>query len=258
MTQREQTTQREWSIQELARAAGVTSRTLRHYGDVGVLPPSRTGANGMRFYDRDALVQLQRILLLRELGLGLPAIREVIAGQADTTEALRTHLELLELEQRQLGRRIEAVRTTIRKTEAGEELMAEEMFDGFDHTQYRDEVIERWGRDAYDSSDRWWREMTDEQRRDWQAVAARLGADWTAAVQAGLDPAGDRGLELARRHVEWLGSIPGTPGYGKTEPDRDYVLGLADMYVADERFAANYGGTAGAEFVRAALRALLA
>ncbi len=212
----------------------------------------------MRFYDRYALVLLQRILLLRELGLGLPAIREVIAGQADTTDALRTHLELLELEQRQLGRRIEAVRTTIRKTEAGEELMAEEMFDGFDHTQYREEVIERWGRDAYESSDRWWREMTDEQRRDWQAVAGRLAAAWTAAAQAGVDPAGERGLQLARRHVEWLGSIPGTPGHGAGEPDRGYVLGLADMYVADERFAANYGGLAGAEFVRAALRALLA
>jgi DNA-binding transcriptional MerR regulator len=249
---------REWSIQELARAAGVTSRTLRHYDDIGVLEPCRTGSNGMRFYDAEALVRLQRILLLRDLGLDLASIREVLAGRQDTQQALRTHLDLLEHEQRQLSRRIEAVRTTIRKTEAGEELMAEEMFDGFDHTRYRDEVIERWGRDAYESSDRWWRELTDEQRRDWQAVAARLGADWTAAAQAGLDPAGERARELARRHVEWLGSIPGTPGYGKTEPDRGYVLGLADMYVADDRFAANYGGIAGAEFVRAALRALLA
>ncbi|GAA3200026.1 hypothetical protein GCM10020255_104150 [Rhodococcus baikonurensis] len=61
----------EWSIQELAKSAGTTSRTLRHYGDLGLLEPSRIGANGYRFYDEDALVRLQRILLLRELGLGL-------------------------------------------------------------------------------------------------------------------------------------------------------------------------------------------
>ena len=42
---------REWSIQELARLAGTTSRTLRYYGQVGLLPPTRTGAAGYRFYD---------------------------------------------------------------------------------------------------------------------------------------------------------------------------------------------------------------
>ena len=35
--------------------------------------------------------------------------------------------------------------------------MAEQMFDGFDHTQYKDEVEERWGKDAYAKSDAWWR-----------------------------------------------------------------------------------------------------
>lgn len=62
--------EQEWSIEELAKAAGTTSRTLRHYGQTGLLTPSRTGANGMRYYDAGALVRLQRILLLRELGLG--------------------------------------------------------------------------------------------------------------------------------------------------------------------------------------------
>ena len=58
-----------------ARSAGTTSRTLRHYGAVGLLEPSRIGGNGYRYYDEEALVRLQRIL---ELGLGLPAIAEVL------------------------------------------------------------------------------------------------------------------------------------------------------------------------------------
>jgi len=45
----------EWSIQDIARAAGTTSRTLRHYGQLGLLAPSRTGSNGYRYYDQDAL-----------------------------------------------------------------------------------------------------------------------------------------------------------------------------------------------------------
>ena len=41
----------DWSIQEVARLAGTTSRTLRHYDDVGLLLPSRVGSNGYRYYD---------------------------------------------------------------------------------------------------------------------------------------------------------------------------------------------------------------
>ena len=60
----------DWSIQEIAKIAGTTSRTLRHYDDIGLLKPTRTGHNGYRYYDAAALVQLQRILLLRQLGDG--------------------------------------------------------------------------------------------------------------------------------------------------------------------------------------------
>ena len=47
---------KERTIQEVARTAGTTSRTLRHYGAIGILSPSRIGANGYRFYDERALV----------------------------------------------------------------------------------------------------------------------------------------------------------------------------------------------------------
>lgn len=70
----------DWSIQDIARLSGTTSRTLRHYDDIGPPKPSRVGTNGYRYYDEHALTRLQRILLLRELGLGLPAIAEVLEG----------------------------------------------------------------------------------------------------------------------------------------------------------------------------------
>jgi DNA-binding transcriptional MerR regulator len=135
----------EWSIQDIARLAGTTSRTLRYYGELGLLEPSRIGRNGYRFYDQDCLVRLQRILLLRELGLSLPTIAEVLKGQRDTAAALRTHLELLKQERDRIGRQIKSVKTTICKTERGERLMAEEVLDGFDHTRHEQEVTERWG-----------------------------------------------------------------------------------------------------------------
>lgn len=245
----------DWSIQEVAKLAGTTSRTLRHYDDVGLLKPSRIGGNGYRRYDADALARLQRILLLRALGLGIPAIAEALHEQGDHAAALRTHLDWLRQEQQRLDRQIASVETTISKLEGGEQLMADEMLDGFDHTRYRDEVEQRWGKDAYARSDSWWRGMSERDRADWRERAAALGRDWIAAAQAGVDPASDEAQALARRQFEWLRGIPGTPGGGGAGPTREYFTGLADLYVADERFAANYGGIDGARFVRDAMLA---
>ncbi|MBN6191011.1 MerR family transcriptional regulator [Aneurinibacillus sp. BA2021] len=253
-------TKADWSIQEIARLAGTTSRTLRHYDDIGLLPPSRIAANGYRHYDGEALVRLQRILLLRELGLGLPQIADVLRADAAPTEAaaLETHLALLRAEQNRLARQIASVESTITALRGGENLMAENMFDGFDHTQYKEEVEERWGRQAYADSDRWWRGMTDAERADWQQRVSDLGRDWVATAESGADPASPEAQELARRHVEWLTSIPGTPAAAPGGDVKAYVTGLGEMYVADPRFGANYatsdGGTRGAEFVRDALR----
>jgi DNA-binding transcriptional MerR regulator len=188
------------------------------------------------------------VLLLRELGLGLPAIAEVLDGHADDVHALLAHREWLRQEQDRLARQIASVEATIEALEGGEEPMAENMFDGFDHTRYKEEVEQRWGKDAYAKSDAWWRGMSDAERADWQARQAQLGADWIAAAESGIAPDDDAAQQLARRHVEWLAGIPGTPGAVK-----EYVTGLGEMYVADPRFAANYGGAEGAAFVRDAL-----
>lgn len=243
----------DWSIQEIARIAGTTSRTLRHYDDIGLLPPSRIGGNGYRYYDRDALVRLQRILLLRELGLGLPAVARVLADREDAVPALRDHLRWLQLERERLARQIASVESTIHAVEEGEEIMAEEMLDGFDHTKYREEVEERWGEEAYAASDAWWRSKTPEERREHQAAQKQLADDWIAAASRGADPESEEAQALAQRHADWLSAVPGTPGHGSGAPLAAYLKGLGDMYVADPRFAANYGGPSGAAFVRAAL-----
>ena len=133
--------------------------------------------------------------------------------------------------------------------------MAENMFDGFDHTQYKGEVEERWGKDAYAKSDAWWRSMSADEKKAWQARVAELGADWIAAAESGVAADSEEAQALAQRQFDWLRAIPGTPGGGAEGPSREYFLGLAEMYVADPRFGANYGGQAGAEFVRDAMTA---
>lgn len=100
--------------------------------------------------------------------------------------------------------------------------------------------------------------MDEGERGAWQRHVTELSKDWSEAAERGIDPASMEAQDLAARHVDWLRSVPGTPA---SKPGGDlaaYVLGLADMYVADPRFAANYatskGGSVGSEFVRDALR----
>ncbi|UTX54905.1 MerR family transcriptional regulator [Leucobacter aridicollis] len=261
----------EYSIQEIARAAGTTSRTLRHYDALGLVRPTRVGHNGYRYYDDRSLVRLQRVLLLRELGLGLDRIAEVLAAQdagsdlGGTADAvafaearvLDAHLGLLEQERARIDRQIGAVRRTIAALTTqheGNGLMEANMFDGFDHTKHKEEVIERWGENAYAKSDSWWRSMSAEQQQGWQDQVAALNADWVTAMNDGEDPTSERAQALAERHAKWLRGVPGAP---TGEAFEHYVRGLGEMYVADERFAANYGGAAGATLVRDALHAYL-
>ena len=243
----------EWSIQQLARLAGTTSRTLRHYDQLGLVSPSRMGSNGYRYYGEAELLRLQQVLLYRSLGLELKKIADLLARETDVIAALQAHRETLTREQELLRRRIAAVDHTIGSLIRKDSPMPERMFDGFDHREFREEVEERWGKAAYARSTAWWEGLGKDGQRDWQQRLAQLNQDWQAAAASGVSADSAVAQAMAQRHVDWLQAIPTSPRDGF----RDYLAGLAEMYVADSRFAANYGGQAGAEFVRAALLAWL-
>ncbi|MEU3603287.1 TipAS antibiotic-recognition domain-containing protein [Streptomyces sp. NPDC006798] len=238
----------EWSIQEVARRAGTTSRTLRHYADIGLLEPRRIGSNGYRYYGPDELIRLQRILLLRELGLGLPAIAGVLAGRSDPAAALRAHLELLELERDRLARRIASVRTTLLKTERGEEVMAEDVLDGFDDKRYEKEVTERWGADAWRDGRRWWSALGEEERRARLVEHETIARHYGRACQEGAGPGDERAQEITRRMYAWQSAV--------RPPSKSHFAGLGEMFAADPRFGKNYDkyGEGTAAFVRDAMR----
>ncbi|MGV9990171.1 MerR family transcriptional regulator [Streptomyces sp. NPDC003374] len=77
-------------IGELAAVVGVTTRTVRHYHHLGLLPEPERRANGYRHYTLRHAVALARIRRLTELGLGLAEVRDVLAEDAgrDLAEVL--------------------------------------------------------------------------------------------------------------------------------------------------------------------------
>ena len=239
---------RTWRIGEVAERTGLTRRTLRHYDAIGLLPAGRGAGNGYRTYRADDLVRLQRILLLRDLGLGLPDIARVLDGRSDNRAALRSHLAFLRREQERIDRQIASVEATIEAITKETTMTADEMFDGFDHTQYREEVEQRWGKEEYSRSDRWWKGIGQQGRQAFMEEAKAIGQGWAAARESGEPVDAPEVRALAARHIAWIGA-----GWGGVQPNDEQILGLAQMYVDDERFAANYGGAEGAAYVRDAL-----
>ncbi|MET7294769.1 MerR family transcriptional regulator [Streptomyces griseoloalbus] len=77
-------------IGELAAAVGVTTRAVRHYHHLGLLPEPERRANGYRDYTLRHAVVLARVRRLTELGLGLAEVRDVLADDAgkDLVEVL--------------------------------------------------------------------------------------------------------------------------------------------------------------------------
>ena len=240
----------ELTTAEVSKVTGVTSRTLRHYDAIGLLEPTRTGAGGIRRYDESALVRLQRILVLRELGMGLDEIGRALDRGGDVRTALARHADALERERDRLSLLVATVRRTVSALEKGAPLMADEMFEGFDHTQYKDEVVERWGQEAYDASDRWYRSLSQADRdgfaREHLAIVAAY-ADLSAR-EAPVDSAETQAI--VARHAAWVQA-----GWGGRRVTPDALVGLGDMYVADPRFAANYtdGDRSFVEYVRDAM-----
>ena len=65
-------------INDMARLAGITVRTLRYYDEIGLLPPAHTTPSGYRVYDESSLERLQQILFFRELDFPLSEIKELL------------------------------------------------------------------------------------------------------------------------------------------------------------------------------------
>jgi DNA-binding transcriptional MerR regulator len=224
-----------WSTAEVARMSGVSSRTLRHYDHVGLLRPARTGHGGLRYYERPQLLRLQHVLLLRELGLGLTDIAEVLEGTTDEVAALRRHHDRLLAEAERLRTLATTVARTIAEREDGPTMSAEDLFQGFRSDPYAAEARERYGEVAVESQRRvasW----DDDAARGVAAEGDAVHRDLAALMQDGAPVDDPRVQAVVARHHAWVCHF-WTPG-------REAYIGLGQLYVDDSRFTATIDATA--------------
>lgn len=245
----------EYTVQKLGRMAGVSTRTLRYYDEIGILKPARINSSGYRIYGQQEVDRLQQILFYRELGVNLENIKAIVtAPDFDEAGALREHREKLLEKREQLDLLIANVEKTIALTEGSIKMTDKEKFEGFkqklideNEKEYGAEIREKYGKAAVESSNNKVKNMTQEEYAEITKLEEELRKTLAEAFKTG-DPAGGVAQKAAELHKQWLTFY--WDSYSK-----EAHAGLAQMYVDDERFRAYYDkeqpGTA--EFLRDAI-----
>src|SRR5918993_1757721 len=137
------------TIGRLASYAGVTTRAVRHYHQIGLLPEPERDASGYRTYDAAAVVRLIRIRTLAEAGVPLARVRELLDADPETFAAATTEIDR---KLRAQTRALQEHRRRIAQLGSGDSLaLPKEVVDYLDQlraTGARDAIIEA-ERDAW-------------------------------------------------------------------------------------------------------------
>jgi DNA-binding transcriptional MerR regulator len=245
----------EYTVQKLARMAGVSTRTLRYYDELGILKPARMSSSGYRIYGQAEVDRLQQILFYRELGVGLDQIKDIVTDPSfDAAKALKEHRVQLLDRRKQLDQLIANVEKTIAWNEGRMTMSDQEKFEGFkqklideNERKYGKEIREKYGEDAIKQSNDKLKNMSQEQYDEATRLANEVTGTLAEAFKAG-DPAGELAQKAAELHKQWLMLY-------WSDYSKEAHAGLSQMYVDDERFKAYYDakqpGTA--EFLRDAI-----
>lgn len=245
----------EYTINKLAKLAGISTRTLRYYDELGLLSPIRLSSNGYRIYGQKEVDLLQQILFYRELGVPLEEIKNIIwSKDYDGIVALQGHLSALKAKKEQIELLIINVEKTIASAK-GEIIMSDqEKFEGFkqklvedNERQYGAEIRAKYGNDVIDRSNAKLKGLSKEQYAELEKLSAEVNETLKAAFAEG-DPAGELAQKACELHKKWL-------CYFWDHYSKEAHISLGQMYVDDPRFTAYYDKIAVgcAEFLRDAI-----
>lgn len=230
-----------YSIQQLAKLAGTTQRTLRHYDTIGLLVPNRD-ANEYRRYTKHDVDRLQTILFYRSLDFSLDAIKHLLeADSFDRTQTLERQVTALREKAAYFETLAETAEATLTSLKGGIPMKDKALFNGlsFDELQVHEakhetEVHARWGdSEAYRTSKE---RAKHRSKDDWETLSQEqmnLVKPLVDLFQADVPFEDERVQSVVRANHQFID----TNFY---DCSLDMFSGLGHMYVMDERFTAFY------------------
>ena len=223
-----------YTVKQLADMAGVSTRTLHYYDQIGLLTPSSYGQNGYRYYDEEAVLRLQQILFFRELDFSLAQIQAIVEGpEFDILQALQVHKRALQQRIGRLNDLIQTIDRTVLHLTGATQVETNELFGGFDEAQqhrYEQEIARKYGEARVKESRQRWASYSPEQKTQIQAEGEALYAGLLGYI--GQDPAG---LEVQQLIARWHQHIRYF-----YEPTPEILRGLGQAYAEEPAFVALY------------------
>ncbi|MGI8592475.1 MAG: MerR family transcriptional regulator [Nakamurella sp.] len=226
-----------FSVGQVAELAGVTVRTLHHYGQIGLLEPKDRNGSGYRLYSDADLERLQHILFYRELGFSLDDIATILADPAATVRGhLRKQHELLRKRIARLSEMVVAVEKEMEAQAMGVQLTPQEKFEIFGPNysdDYEAEAQQRWGdTPQWSQSQQRTSKLTKQEWVDVKNAGDDLNRRLAAAMAGGAASDSIEAMDLAEEHHRSIEQFYDCP----------YAMhrGLGDMYLADPRFTKTY------------------
>ncbi len=245
----------EYTVQQLASLAGVSTRTLRYYDSIGLLSPARLTPAGYRIYTTPQVDRLQQILFYKNLGLSLSTIQAMLdTAEYNPAAALEAHLAALYQQKETVEKLIETTEKSLQYYKGKTTMKDNEKFEGFkkqllaeNEAQYGAELTEKFGEETIAASNAKIMKMSAAQYEAFEALSKEINQTLRQGVETST-PASPIGQKLAALHKEWL---------CYTWPRYSYEAhkGLAQAYVDDPRFTAYYEKIVpgGAVFLRDAI-----
>lgn len=234
----------EYSINKLAKLAGVSTRTLRYYDEIKLLSPKRISSNDYRVYGQKEVDQLQQILFYRELGVPLNEIKKIILSKDyDGIAALQLHLSALKSKKKQIEVLIRNIEKTIAVSKGETTMSDKEKFEGFkqkiieeNERQYGKEIREKFGDTVLEVSNAKMMGLTVDQYEQVQELSHQINDSLKMAFEQGA-PSSELAQKVCALHKEWL-------GYFWNNYSKEAHLKLAQTYLNDSRFRKYYDAIA--------------
>ena len=231
-----------YSINELAKLAGISTRTLRYYDKQGLLKARRNPENNYRYYEESEVDQLQKILFLKLFDLPLEQIKQVMQTSPKTQyQVLRNQRSKLVAQQKHLDDLIRNLDKTLATMKGEAQMTDTEKFATLkkeminkNERQYGAEIREKYGDPQIDLSNQKFSSLSADELSHFKKLNAEIltelkNFDNTAGVK---QAAAKHIFEL---HKEYLLII-----WPKSQYSAEAHKNLAQMYVCDGRFSKYY------------------
>ncbi|MBM7562683.1 MerR family transcriptional regulator [Fusibacter tunisiensis] len=234
-----------YQIKELAQLAGVSTRTLRYYDEIGLLTPSEVNEAGYRFYWNEEVDRLQQILFYKSLDIKLSEIKRIMMTPTyDIDVALEGHHQALKEKRDQLNVLIQTVENTILSRKGAYKMTQLEKFEGFkrkimaeNEENFGTEIREKYGEPMVEKSNEKFAKLSEADYNEMQSTEVAF-VEMVKKVLLSQDVDSSEAKEAYNLHRKWLEYT--WPAY-----NAEAHKGLADLYVSDDRFGAYYAEKVG-------------